>query len=85
MSSRDDNAIPDPPPDSGSGGDGLSTRLARVEAKMDFVATREDIANMGRDLATLIANKEASMQRWLFGITSAALASVVIVLLRTFA
>ena len=64
---------------------GVDARLARVEAKMEFVATREDIANMGRELATLIANKETSMQRWLLGITSAALASVVITLLRTFA
>ncbi|MXW49589.1 MAG: hypothetical protein F4220_10305 [Gammaproteobacteria bacterium] len=64
---------------------GVDARLARVEAKMEFVATREDIANVGRELATLIANKETSMQRWLLGITSAALASVVIALLRTFA
>ena len=64
---------------------GVETRLAQVEAKMEFVATREDIANMGRELATLIANKETTMQRWLLGITSAALASVLIALLRTFA
>ncbi len=84
MSSEDAKAVPSRHSDPGSDGDGLSTRLARVEAKLEFVATREDIANMGRELATLIANKETSMQRWLLGLTSAALASVVIALLRTF-
>ena len=85
MSSEDPRVASNRQSNQGLGGDGLSERLARVEAKMEFVATREDIARMGQDLATLIASKEASMQRWLLGITSAALASVVIALLRTFA
>lgn len=99
MNNEDASAGPNRQSDRGAGEDelthrltgvetrltGVETRLTRVEAKMEFVATREDIANMGRELATLIANKETSMQRWLLGITSAALASVVIALLRMFA
>ena len=71
---------------------GFDERIAALESKMDFIATRQDIAVLRHEiatsfseLATLIDDREASMQRWLFGITSAALASVVIVLLRTFA
>lgn len=73
-------------------------RIARIEAKMDFVATHKDLAAMdakieathtkieatrteiaslkGTLLAeiagikTLVADREASMQRWLLGITA---------------
>lgn len=80
-------------------GDGnFGERLARIEAGMAFMATREDIALARReivgvkaelrtsiaDLKTLISERGASMQRWLLGITSAALASVVMALVRFF-
>ena len=83
----------------------LGERIARIEAKMDFVATHKDLAAMdakieatrteiqathtkieatrteiaslkGTLLAeiagikTLVADREASMQRWLLGITA---------------
>ena len=35
-----------------------------IKAKIDTLATKEDIA----DLKTLIANREASLQRWALGI-----------------
>ncbi len=89
MSSEDAKAVPNHRSEPGSAGSGFGERLAALEAKMDFVATREDIAVLRREIATstsassaLIANREASMQRWLLGIISAALASVVIALLR---
>ena len=75
----------------------LGERIARIEAKMDFVATHKDlsatdakieatrteIASLkGALLAeiagikTLVAGREASMQRWLLGITATTVAGV---------
>ena len=89
----------------------LGERVARIESKMDFVATREDVALVRReiesthteiaktdariadlrvevlkeiggvktemaDVKTLIANREASMQRWLLGITATAIVGI---------
>ena len=92
MRSEDAKAGPNHPSNPEVVGSAFGERLAALEAKMAFVATREDVALVRKEisnstaaLSTLIANREASMQRWLLGITSAALASVVITLLRTFA
>ena len=94
----------------------IGERIAHIESKMDFVATREDVAlvraemaNMNADLSTeiantnariaemkgdllsgiaevkaLVANREASMQRWLQGITGTAMVGVTTALIRTF-
>ncbi|MYL10885.1 MAG: hypothetical protein F4010_01780 [Cenarchaeum sp. SB0669_bin_11] len=88
-------------------------RIARIETKMDFMATHKDIAAVRTEvegtrteiaslkgellteiagIKTLVANREASMQRWLLRITattvvgvSTALAGVTATLIRTFA
>ena len=81
-----------------AGGGNFGECLARIEAGMAFMATREDIALARREivgvkaelrtsiagLKTLISERGASMQRWLLGITSAALASAVMALVRFF-
>ena len=79
MRSEDAKAGPNHPSNPEAVGSAFGERLAAIEAKMAFVATREDIALLRKEFA----NREASMQRWLLGITSTALASVVIVLWRT--
>ena len=108
----------------------IGERIAHIESKMDFVATRDSIAlvrtemaNMNADLRTeiegtrteiegtrtemanttariaelkadlltgiaevktLVATREASMQRWLLGITGTAMIGVTTALVRTF-
>ena len=77
-------ASPEGTPSAGSGGNGGSNhgeRLARIEAKMEHVATREDIAKV----ETLIERKEATMLRWLLGILAVAGVSLVVALIRVFA
>ena len=79
--------------------------MARMETKMDYVATHKDIAEVRTavtslkgellteiaGIQTLVANREASMQRWLLGITattvvgvSTAMAGVVATLIGSF-
>ena len=65
----------------------LEERMARVETKLDDVATKSDLES----LKTLIATKETQQTRWLVGVISgaaisllAALAAVVAALIRTF-
>ena len=83
----------------------LGQRMARMETKMDYVATHKDIAEVRTEVTslkgellteiagikTLVANREASMQRWLLGITattvvgvSSAMAGVAAALVQTF-
>ena len=83
----------------------LGQRMARMETKMDYVATHKDIAEVRTEVTslkgellteiagiqTLVANREASMQRWLLGITattvvgvSTAMAGVAAALIQTF-
>ena len=69
-----------PPGGGGNRGSGYGERLARIEAKMDHMATREDVA----EIKVLIGNREASMLRWLIGLVAFALISVVVSLIRTF-
>ena len=64
----------------GSGDDGFGERLARIETKMEYIATREDIAN----IKVLIERKETISLRWQLGILSTAAISLVIVIIRTF-
>ena len=70
---------------------GLNERIARMETKMDFVATHKDLAAVRTGIVdlraevlkeiggvkTLIANREASMQRWLLGVTATTLVGVI--------
>ncbi|MCY4005766.1 MAG: hypothetical protein OXE84_02915 [Rhodobacteraceae bacterium] len=60
---------PEPPsapkPPNGNGGNGnYGERLARIEARLESVAKREDIA----DLKTVIAEKDSARSKWLIGI-----------------
>ena len=65
----------------GSGDDGNhGERLARIESKMDYMATREDV----QEVKTLIERKEATMLRWLLGLLVVALVSLGVALVRTF-
>ena len=76
---------PSPPPDpgsrggSGNGGSNYGERLARIEAKMEHMATHEDIASV----KTLIAEKETTTLRWLIGIIAVAAISLLTILIRT--
>ena len=83
----------DPPagtPRPGGGGNGGSIhgeRLARIEARMEYMATREDVS----EVKVLIERKESTMTRWLLGILATAgislataVIGVVVVLVRTF-
>ena len=68
----------------------LGQRMARMETKMDYVATHKDIAEVRTEVTslkgellteiagiqTLVANREASMQRWLLGITATTVVGV---------
>ena len=65
----------------GSGDDGNhGERLARIESKMGYLATREDV----QEVKTLIERKEATMLRWLLGMLVVALVSLGVALFRTF-
>ena len=76
----------DPPagtPGLGGGGNGGSShgeRLARIEARLEHLATREDVS----DVKALIERRISTILMWLLGIMAAAAISVVVALLRTF-
>ena len=64
----------------GNGGSNVGERLARIETKLEHVATREGLA----EVKVLIERKESTTMRWLLGIIAVALISVVVALIRTF-
>ncbi len=64
----------------GGGGGDHGERLARIESKMEHMATREDVA----EVKTLIDRKEATMLRWLCGMVVVAAISLGVALVRTF-
>ena len=77
----DNNVVPlSTPGRSGSGGGDYGERLARIEAQLEHMATREDLA----EVKALIERKEASMLCWLLGLLSVAAISVVVAMLRLF-
>lgn len=84
--SRPENVVdltPEGKPSVGGGGNGGSShgeRLARIEAKMEYVATREDVTKV----EVLIERKEATMLRWLLGILAVAGVSLIVALVRVF-
>ena len=57
----------------GNGGSSHGERLARIEAKMEYMATREDVS----EVKVLIERKESTMTRWLLGILATAVISLV--------
>ncbi len=60
---------PGPPRNPQGGGPsngGYGERLARIETRLETVATREDIA----DLKTMIAEKDSARSKWLIGIVA---------------
>lgn len=75
------NVVPIQRSGGGSGDDGnYGERLARIESKMGYMATREDV----QEVKTLIERKEATMLRWLLGMLVVALVSLGVALFRTF-
>ena len=73
-----------PPTRSGSGGNGNETnlhgRLSALEAELKHLATKEDIQR----IEALIAQREASLQRWLIGVIGGAAVVLALALLRMF-
>lgn len=74
-----------PPPRSGSNDDGnngndLHGRVSAREAHMRYLATKEDI----QEVKKMIAEREASLQRWLIGILLASLGTVVVALIKLY-
>ena len=63
-----------------NGGSGNGERLARIEARLEHVATREDVS----EVKVLIERKESTMLRWLLGLMVVAGISLLAGLTRTF-
>ncbi len=76
--------LPSPPAQSASGGNGggsnLHGRLSALEAELKHLATKEDI----RRIEALIAQREASLQRWLIGVITTAAVALGLTLVRVF-
>lgn len=74
--------LSNPPAQSGSSGNGTNfrDRLSALEAELKHLATKEDI----RRIEALIAQREASLQRWLIGVIGGAAIALVLALVRTF-
>ncbi|MCY3880234.1 MAG: hypothetical protein OXF74_13775 [Rhodobacteraceae bacterium] len=66
----------------GGGGNGqdFHGRVSAIEARLDYLATKEDI----RRVEALISQREVSLQRWMIGLVSGAALAVVVALIRTF-
>lgn len=58
----------------------VEERLARVETGISHLATKEGL----QKLETLIVKRESNMMKWLIGIISVSLVSVIAALIRTF-
>ncbi len=82
MSTEQDNVVPlSTPGKSGSGGgNNFGERLARIETKLEYTATREDVS----EIKVLIERKEASQLRWLVGLVFVALVTLAAAVIRTF-
>ena len=68
----------------GSGGNGggglLGERLARIEAGIPYLATKEDVAKVN----ATIQKEMKDMLRWLIGLVAVALVALGIAVVRTF-
>ncbi len=58
----------------------LHGRVSAIEARLDCLATKEDIKNVERR----IAEHASSVQPWLMGILAASLGAAILALFRTF-
>ena len=63
-----------------NGGSGYGERLARIEGRMGYLATREDVS----EIKVLIERKESTMLRWLLGLVVVAIVTLLAAILRTF-
>ena len=63
----------------GNGRD-IHGRVSAIEARLDYLATKEDIQRVEK----VISDRESSMQRWLIGILLATIGTTLIALYRTF-
>ena len=83
MTDRESNVTSLPRPVTGNGGGNghdLHGRVSALEAHLQHLATKEDIQRV----EGLIAQREASMLRWLIGILAVASISLAVVLIRMF-
>ena len=64
----------------GGGGDDIGGRVSALEARLDYLATKEDIS----EIKILISTKEATMLKWLISIVSVSAISLLSVLVRAF-
>ncbi len=66
----------------GGGGNGndLHGRVSAIEARLDYLATKEDIQRVEK----LISDRESSLQRWLIGIVLTAMGTLAIALVKVF-
>ena len=78
------------PGNGGGNGGGIESRLAKLEAHMEYVATKVDIEKLAtkiaeretsikediQKLATQIAEKETSMLKWIIGTTLTAMGAL---------
>ena len=65
---------------SGENGRDLHGRVSAIEARLDYLATKEDIQRVEK----LISDREASLQRWMIGILLAAIGTTIAALLKLF-
>jgi len=54
--------------------------VSAIEARMGHLATKEDVQRV----EALIAQREASLQRWMIGLVSGAALAAILALIRTF-
>ena len=71
---------PTPAPGGGGNGNNLHGRLSAIEARMDYLATKEDIQRVEK----LVSVREVSLQRWLVGILLSMIGILAIALVKLF-
>ena len=65
----------------------FNARISVIEAELKHLATKEDVQKINtsiEEVKTLIGNKESKILRWLMGIISAAVISLIVALVKTF-
>ncbi|MCY4357498.1 MAG: hypothetical protein OXD01_08260 [Gammaproteobacteria bacterium] len=65
----------------------INARISVIEAELKHLATKEDVQKINtsiEEVKTLIGNKESKILRWLMGIISAAVISLIVALVKTF-
>ena len=74
------DARPAPTDPPGGGGGDIGGRVSALEARLDYLATKEDVS----EIKTLIATREATMLRWLIGLVGVSAISLLTILVRAF-